>query len=637
MNVTTGLKRGVGGLAAAAVMLALAMVPSGSAMADQVNVNTSATSTLTINGTNKTMIGHHFKAIQLAAYQNAQANAGGKLTSVSVSSTGDLETALKAAYKVANGGVDIDSSKGTNVMAQVATQWLGFPSSSSSNEDETSIIPGTGWHGANGQLRDFVTSLMNQTDIQSKINSSSYTAAGPTSGTPDSTPATATFTNLPIGLYLMVDDTAGTNPVSGTSAPAAIPMLAGTTLWSTAPTEYTYFSEDADEALPLGQVDMKTNVPTIKKKLVAPANGSASIGDQVTYQLIGSVPLTTGYTHYTYKLTDVPGAGLTYVPNTVSVQIVTNEGDTTPVATIPTANYTVTTPSTPPADGEEVVFNLSPAMVSIGSNYYGKYIRVQYNMKLNNNATHTNIGNGFKLAYSNDPGHQPSNDNGDDTGGNGTVTIIDQTSPGEQIPTYYYNFQMEVQAKIDSSTKLSGAVFEIIDPTTGNPMKFRKLGDGNYKKVDIDTPAAPDIFTSVVSATGGLGGPNDLAQGQIKIDGVGANTYTVNELTVPTGYGQAFASSFTVHIDVASPNSLTQPEYSNSYDVWHLVTEATWPYGDADTHFIPVQEVTSFAQLPITGGAGAIVVALAVVALLGGAGAIYIYTRRSEKSLSQEA
>lgn len=651
MNATTGLKRGVGGVVAAAAMLAVAMAPSGSALADtSVTVDTNATETLTINGTNQTLGGHTFKAIRLAAYTDAQAD-GAYLTAVSVTSTAGLSSGLQAAYQVANGGTAIAPADADNVMAKVSSQWLGFPSlgNNTTNQDTTSNAPGQSAAGGGyrGKLRNFVTSLVGQSDVQAAFaGSSAYTAAGPAVGGTPSTAAEAEFTGLPTGLYLIIDTTgsAGPTAISGTNAAAAIPMLAGTALKSTAPvTRYTRFKMDS--LLPeLGNVDMKNNVPTLKKELMAPSYDSASIGDTLSYQIVVSVPLTTGFSHYTYKITDLPGAGLTYVPGSETVEVVHAEYDDdalNPSPYVSGTNYVVTPAA--PANGQAVAFDLSKSMISIGSQYYGELIRIKFDMKINDNATSANIANGVKLAYSNDPSKQPTTDNGDDTNtstSDGTVSTITNNDSGTQVPVYFYHFQMRVQSKIDSSVKLSGATFKIVDPSdvSGNTyLRFMKLGDGSYKKVSSSTAIGGNVSEELVSANGGGAGDDDLDQGEIKIDGLGANTYTVKETVVPAGYGQAFASTFTVKMDVSGSFSAAAPGYSNTADTWNLVTAANWLSAANDTHYITVQEVTSFAQLPMTGGAGAIVVALAVVALLGGAGAIYIYTRRSEKSLSQEA
>ncbi|MCO6558425.1 MAG: isopeptide-forming domain-containing fimbrial protein [Bifidobacterium sp.] len=392
------------------------------------------------------------------------------------------------------------------MMAKVASQWLGFPSSAGSSTDVTSNASGGGWQG---KLRDFVTVLAARTDIKADIASSGYAVTAGSSAT------SVTLTGLPIGLYLVVDTTGAgsTTAVAGTNAPASIPILAGTVLMSTAPQTYSKFKDDT--AMTLGTVTVKNNVPTIKKKLVAPNYGSASIGDELTYQLIGSVPLTTGFSHYTYKLTDLPHSGLTYVPGSVSIRIANSEyaPDASALKTLTEGavgavgtDYAVTVT---PGDGGQVAFNLSPGIVAIGHQYYGKLIRVEYKMKVNDTATTSaDMINGFKLSYSNDTGNPPAADNGDDTNTDGTVTTITDTNPGDPVALHFYHFQMEVQAKIDSTTKLSGATFQILDPVFGDPMLFKKLADGSYKKVGIagNTVGVNDVVDTLTSATGGLGG-----------------------------------------------------------------------------------------------------------------------------------
>ncbi|WEV66881.1 isopeptide-forming domain-containing fimbrial protein [Bifidobacterium sp. ESL0769] len=633
MNVTTGLKRTVGGVVAAAAVLAIALMPSGSAMASPtgINVDTAATATMTINGTRQAMVGHTFKAVKLASYTDAQAE-GTELASVSVTSNSALATGLDTAYTAANNNTPVDAGHVGNIMSAVTEKWLGFTSTASStNEDTTSNNSSLAW---TGKLRDFVTKLVIQPDFTTVL-STAPSASGPAVGSPgDPTDdATAVFGSLTTGLYLIVDTTGSPTQITGNASPAAIPMLAGTVLKSTAPQQtYDHFAND--QLMVLGSVTMKSNIPTLKKKISNPSYGSASIGSLVTYQLLGSIPLTTGFTHYTYKLTDTPAAGLTYqaTPNPLKVDVVSSEFGASVQSLTLGVDYTFTPPTNP---GDPIIVNLSPGIVNLGKTQYGKFIRVEYVMKINDNATNSTVSNGVTLAYSNDPSHQPSNDDGDDTGGNGSVSTIDDTDPGTEANIYFYSFTMDVQAKINAATKLSGASFKIYDsanPTT--PLRFKKLADGSYKKVASTTALDPgNIVEEIVSATGGQGG---LTKGQLKVDGLGSDTYTVEETVVPSGYSGAFASTFTVTMNTNTPNSAAQPAYSNSNDGWLLVQAASWPYTAGASHLIAVQEVTSFSQLPMTGGAGAIVVGLAVVVLLGGAGALFVYIRRKEKSLSQE-
>lgn len=631
MNVTTGLKRTVGGVVAATAVLAMALIPSGSAMATptSITVDPAATAGLSVKGTRQSMAGHTFKAVQLASYSDAQAE-GTELASVSVTSNNTaLATGLDTAYTAANSGNPVDAGHVGNIMSAVTEKWLGFTSSvSTTNEDTTSNNSSLAW---TGKLRNFVTNLVTQPDFTAAL-ATAVSASGPAVGAPGNPTdvVTANFTALPTGLYLIVDTTGSPTAITGNATPAAIPMLAGTVLKSTAPQTYDHFANDS--LMVLGSVTMKSNTPTLKKKISAPSYGSASIGDTVTYQLLGSIPLTTGFTHFTYKLTDTPAAGLTYqaTPTPLKVDVVPSEFGASVQSLTLGVDYTFTPPTNP---GDPIIVNLSPGIVNLGKTQYGKYIRVEYVMKINNDATNSTVSNGVKLAYSNDPSHPTNNDNGDDTGGNGSVSTIDATDPGTLANVYFYSFTMETQAKINAATKLSGATFKIYDsahPTVA--LKFQKLADGSYKKVSDDTLIGGNIVDEIVSANGG----GAMTKGQLKVDGLGSDTYTVKETAVPVGYSGAFASTFTVTMNTNSPNSAAQPAYSNTSDGWLLVQGASWPYTAAASHIIVVQEVTSFSQLPMTGGAGAIVVGLVVVVLLGGAGALFFITRRGEKSLNQE-
>ncbi|MDF7664747.1 SpaA isopeptide-forming pilin-related protein [Bifidobacterium sp. ESL0745] len=125
-----------------------------------------------------------------------------------------------------------------------------------------------------------------------------------------------------------------------------------------------------------------------------------------------------------------------------------------------------------------------------------------------------------------------------------------------------------------------------------------------------------------------------MTKGQLKVDGLGSDIYTVKETAVPVGYSNAFASTFTVTMNTNNPNSAAQSAYSNTGDGWLLAQGASWPYTSASNHMITVWEATSFSQLPMTGGAGAIVFGLVVVVLLDGAAVLFFITRRILKPFS---
>ncbi|WEV58486.1 isopeptide-forming domain-containing fimbrial protein [Bifidobacterium sp. ESL0728] len=632
MRVPQTIKRIVGGAVGVAALVALAIPGTANATPTQITVNTGATADLTIKASSNAQInGHTFKAIRLAAYTNATAD-GTKLGSVSVASNNaptGVKTALNAAYTAVGGALPVAYTN--NVMGAVASQWLGFPVTTAPNSDPTSNDPD---HAYAGKLRDFATKLVAQQGIKDALADIPTNHSERMVTVTSTTATTAKFTAVGTGMYLIVDTTASNGgTVSSLDTPASIPMIVGTELVDNSANHYTEFTGDATD-IKLGEVNVKNNTPTIAKQLVSPtAAGEVSIGSIVTYRIVGSVPLTTGFDHYKYVVTDFPGAGLTFNPASVSIDLgLTHDGAVTHTMTSG-VDYTVAGPTAP--DGH-ITFNLSPGIRGLSPDYYGQVIRIHYTMTVNNDATSgatSNVSNGIKLNYSNDPSAQPGDDNGNgnlDPNNPATENEIDDNDPGTQVHVYFYGFTLEDVSKNNPNDKLAGAKFNVIDPNTGSPILFLKLGEGNYKRAmsPSDSGATPDLFSSDGTA-GGLNAP----KGQVKIDGLGADTYQVNEVGVPPSYSDLFKSEFEVTIDATTP---TDETYSNTGSTWGLVTAGTWGHADATSHVITVREVTSFTQLPMTGGAGAILIGLVVIVLLGTAGAIYIYTRRGEKSLSQE-
>ncbi|WEV76427.1 isopeptide-forming domain-containing fimbrial protein [Bifidobacterium sp. ESL0800] len=671
----THIKALVGGLAAAATLLAFSPFGVANAAETPITIDpmdpASRVATLTIEGKGSAIKGHSFTALRLGVYMSASKNGDNELTSVSTSSknadsTGPADEhilpAMKDAYLAASGASALPTGYEDNVIGAVSKNWLGYVSAiNTSNEDTTSNSRAKAY---DGKLRQFVTNLSGNANVKKRMADTTRddvsTVVGPTSGA-DTDDMTAQFTGLKGGIYLVVDTTAS---LSG-SSPASIPMLVGTQVTSKdGQSIYDTFANDA--ANKLGVIKMKSATPTVEKRLIKPSNGAAGIGDELTYQIIASIPLTTGFSHYKYVLTDQPSAGLTYEPDETTVEISNSEifdtaGSQAVDVPAPTGYEVTPAVGSTPTSGQAITFNLSKVirLISQGDGtsahpqYFGShFIKITYKMRVDDQAVAGNVHNGVKLAYSNDTQKQPDNDNGDDnTAPNPPASegVIDHTNdPNDpnQPKVYFYNFGIVDQARNNHSTKLDDATFQIKD-SDGKIIKFYPVKDengkvikGSYKKAADQRDSNTEAITSLRRASA----PNDavngsLTDGQLRFDGLAAGVYTVEETDPPTGYSEISKSTFTVTIDTDAPYSAAAPHYKNGGDVFDLVeaNETGWTHAQNPTHFIEVNEVNSISQLPMTGGAGAILIGLVVVVLLAGAGSIYIYTRRSEKTLDNES
>ncbi|WEV63548.1 isopeptide-forming domain-containing fimbrial protein [Bifidobacterium sp. ESL0732] len=669
---STHFKALVGGVAAAAALLALSPAGVANAASTSIPINpmdsASKIATLTIKGKGSAIKGHAFTAMRLGVYMTASKNADNQIESVSISSKNidnsapagqEIADAMKNAYLQTAGVSSMPTGYEDNVMGAVAKSWLGYASTTNTSEDSTSSARGKAY---DGKLRQFVTKLSDNANVKARMAATGRedvsTIAAPTTGS-DTADMNVTFPTLKGGMYLVVDTTA---TLAGNS-PASIPMLVGTQVVSTDGTLYDTFADDA--ANKLGVINMKSETPMIKKKLIAPTPATAGIGDELTYQIIASIPLTTGFTHYTYKLTDHPSPGLTYVPIGTTVKISNSElFDTSPsgqaIDVDAPDGYTITPAAGNETSGGVVTFNFSPVirLISQGDGtpanpmYFGThFIKITYKMKIDDSAVSGALKNGIKLTYSNDSGTQPDNDNGDPNNpsnppaSEGVIDHTEDTNDPNLPKIYFYSFGIVNQARNNPDTKLEDGVFRILD-SNGKAIKFYPVKDGNGKVIKGSYKKAAnqgDDNTEAVTALQRSSAPGDavngsLTAGQLRFDGLSAGVYTVDETSQPSGYSDISKSNFTVTIDAGAPNSAEEPHYKNTGDFFDLVeaNPTGWNSTTNASYFIPVREVNSISQLPMTGGAGAILVGLVVVALLGGAGAIYIYTKRGEKALNNE-
>ncbi|WEV72372.1 isopeptide-forming domain-containing fimbrial protein [Bifidobacterium sp. ESL0790] len=634
--------RALAGIAVSTATL-LALIPLGSANADpaQLNMGTNTdTTTITITGPAGSLEGHSFKAVKIGDYDNATGNASDhSLASVSVSTVAGVKTDAAAALH----SVD-SSSPGAgydgNPVGEVASRWLGYSAASYTNtdKDETSNS-GTAANAWNGNLRKFVTNLAAQTDFNTSMGSSSITA-GP-GGASDTS---VQFTGVEPGIYVIEDVTA--RGVGGSSAHKnSIPMLVSTGI--KLKDDATAYMSIGGQAL--GTVSIKKDEPSVAKALDG-SNNDPSVGGTLHYKLTGSVPLTTGYTHYVYTLADNPSQpGLTY-NNDAVVKV----GNTTlTVGTQYTVDATHMYASPNGASTRYIVFDLTPSIMSF---HYQDPITVTYSMKVNDNAAGGALQNGVTLGYSNNPGNQPSSDSsqtGTDGNGDGQVTdcsasgapsgctngsITNNVVPGSSnsgSTAYMRHFDLINEKKIDNSG-LEGAKFQVVD-STGHVINFLKMGNGSYKKSvsqsaatgsDPSASAAGTDLTVYAGTAGSSSGDDPISSGQLRVDGLADGDYTVKEVAAAPGFSGTFLPSTKVTLK-GNASAPATDAFTNTADVWGLIAahSTLTDVGMTQNNAVIVWNINSVSQLPLTGGAG-VILALLIVVALAIIAAVLIMTRR---------
>lgn len=330
-------------------------------------------------------------------------------------------------------------------------------------------------------------------------------------------------------------------------------------------------------------VSLKTEAPSITKKA---DKETVSIGQIVKYTVTGSVPDTTGYAQYVYKIHDELSTGLDFVKNAngdalgnateLNVTVAFKEAGVTDKGTAPT------TATLSGENNRTMALDLS-AWVKANQENKGKEFTVTYYAKVNKDAVVTEK-NKAQLEYGNKPGE--------------TTT----TTPSEaKTPTYPLDI---LKTKKDSNEKLAGAKFSLytseIDAKNGtNPIKVT----GNNGDYVVDPASSITEFESVKSIA--------EKNYNLHVNGLAAGTYYLVETVAPAGY-----------------NKLTAPikvEITKDGDNWKVSKDGKVE----EDKIIDVANSTG-SILPSTGGMGTIAFTVVAALLVLGVAVSFIRDRKRE-------
>ncbi len=196
-------------------------------------------------------------------------------------------------------------------------------------------------------------------------------------------------------------------------------------------------------------INMKSNYPTVVKKVNDKNADDVNIGDTVTYTLTSKVPDMTGYTSYVFNFKDTLAKGLTFGSITsVKIGDVTINADTD--GTKAENTYTLTTKNN--EDGTtEIKIEMNKFLAS-NANKAGQEIKVTYTATLNKDAVTGFDPNTNKatVEYSNKPG---TNEKGESE-----PSIVDVHTFDFTIFKYYL--------KDETQTALANAEFELYKANT---------------------------------------------------------------------------------------------------------------------------------------------------------------------------
>ena len=333
-------------------------------------------------------------------------------------------------------------------------------------------------------------------------------------------------------------------------------------------------------------VNLKTEAPSIEKTA---DKTTVNIGDVVKYTVKGSIPDTTGYAQYVYKIHDELSTGLDFVNDATGIACEANSVKVTVAFTDTSLTVGGTTPTTAALSGEgnrTMALDLSE-WVRANQTNKGKEFTVTYYAKVNKDAVVTEKNNA-QLEYGNNP------------------TDTTTTTPSEaKTPTYPLDI---LKTKKDSTVKLAGAKFSLYtteaDAKNGtNPIKVTG-GNGNYV---VDSTSATTEFESVENIEGK--GYN------LRVNGLAEGTYYLVETKAPDGYNKLTAPV------VIKITKSTDTDVNN----WTISKDGT-----VETDKIIDIANSTGSLLPSTGGRGAIAFAVIAALLVFGVVVSFIRDKRKE-------
>ncbi len=324
-------------------------------------------------------------------------------------------------------------------------------------------------------------------------------------------------------------------------------------------------------------VNLKTEAPSITKTA---DKETVSIGQVVKYTVAGSVPDTTGYAEYVYKIHDTLSDGLDFVNDATGTPVEGNSVNVTVAFKDATdASAAPTTATLDTTNKRKMSLDLSEWVRANQANK-GKEFTVTYYAKVNKEAVVTEK-NSATLEYGNNPGE--------------TTT----TTPSEaKTPTY--PLDIKKFAKTDNNM-LAGAKFKLYKDSVADENVIKVTGSaGNYV---VDPTSKNTVFESVASIDG--------KNYNLHVNGLAAGTYYLVETEAPAGYNKLTASIKVVITKNGDDFAISQDDT------------------DVTDKIIDVENSTG-SILPSTGGMGTIAFTVVAALLVLGVAVSFIRDRKRE-------
>ena len=387
---------------------------------------------------------------------------------------------------------------------------------------------------------DNETNTLSASDIRSLADALKPYISGTGAGSAAAQGETAVITVPEAGYYIITGTVKPTDPENSESEIISAVILS-----------------NAD---PDAEVQPKAGVPTLSKKITGVKEGdavisgaildsqgkaaSAKVGSVVSFELDSIVPDLTGYSTYTFTVTDTLSAGLTYSGN---FHMMINGAEITAAPEVSGQTMTVAIP------------------FAVLSNYTkGDPIRITYDAAVNQNALTANYDNNTAvLTYSNSP---YSDGTGETPAKTVYITDIDldvlkidgsdhsKSLSGAEFKLYrtvdesdeYYLWNPDSQTVSWVSERSSGDTFRT-DASGHFEQVIRGLGQGTYYLLETKAPAGYNLLREPVT---------------IEISA----TETEQQITYDVTFNGESASMTNHTIDMNAVRSSNQPKASGSIE-----------------------------------------------------------------------